>query len=110
ALTWLLRTTSLVSVRSWPAFLGMSTTWTEPLIIAAVYCVSRGTPEQVVSGVRPPHGFGPAPDALALVMTSWLPSGVTDTALRYHGVGIKPRTPRASRSTTAIAFSPASAT
>src|SRR3954452_19680262 len=106
---WLLRSTWRVIERR-RAARGMWTICTEPLIIEPEYCVSGSTPPQVVSGVSPPHGLGPAPEALALVTTRRLPSGVTDTAVGYQAVGMKPMTSRASTSTTAIAFSPANAT
>src|SRR4051794_40181810 len=117
ASTWLLRRTAAVSCPSWAAR-GTVTTWTEPLIIDPEYWLSRPPGRSVPgfgagqsgTGVSPPHGFGPAPEAFPLTIVSRSPSGVTATALGYQAVGMKPVTWRVSRSTTATAFSPESAT
>jgi hypothetical protein len=108
----LLRRTCRVMRASSPAP-GTPTTCTEPLIIEPEYCVSRSTPAQTGTrggGCSPPQGFGPAPESFVFVTTSRLPSGVAETAAGYHAVGMKPSTARLARSTTATAFSPASAT
>src|SRR5258706_16399369 len=89
---WLFSRTRCVSAANWPAS-GMSTTCTEPRIIDPEYWSSRamfwhsGVP---AFGVRPPHGFGPAPDALVFVITRRFASGVTATAAGYHDGGMNP--------------------
>ena len=62
------------------------------------------------SGENGPHGFGPAPKPFVFTTTSRCPPGATLTSAGYQAVGMNPRTWRVSRSTTATAFSPASAT
>src|SRR3982074_2793958 len=76
---WLLRTTSFGDLRSCPSS-GPPITEIEPLIIAPEYWLSRCAGSQPVRGVRPPHGFGPAPESFVFVTKSFLPSRVTLTA------------------------------
>src|SRR5262249_44493433 len=71
------------------------------------------SPTQLFGGSgfsTPPQRFGPAPEPLVLTTTSRLPSGVTLTSDGYQAVGMNPSTRRLSRSTTATATSPDSAT
>jgi hypothetical protein len=110
ATAWLLWRTSSVMARIRPGLSGTSTTWTEPLIIEPLYCVPGSTYWQSGSWLVAPQRLGPAPESLVLTTTSFPPSGVTATDDGYQLVGMKPWTARLATSTTATAFSPASAT
>src|SRR5919201_4130968 len=110
ATAWLLCSTAFVYPSRRSAE-GTSTICTEPLIIEPEYwrssrpgaSTSGFGAGQSGFGLVAPHGFGPAPEPLVFVITSRLPSGVTETAAGYQDVGMNPRTRRVPRATTATA-------